>query len=403
MVYVPKWVTKCTTCGNKHPYYSGKCPLVDLVKLRPKLQELPKVFFGPTPSVFVGHAGYPKVFLGPMGALEEDKAVMADTPENWYGMDYEKIISLRAMLIRSKQLEQVKSKSRFVEENQLLAMSSKPTDVELNFKKKPHFNIELDYINQPLGPSAQLMKMDIVENVRVKPIVETIVNDELKAEEQATGLYSNHIDIYKIMAILSSGSLGLDSNKKLVPTRWSITAIDDILAKNMLAEIRDFNSVNHFEIYEAEYLDNHFVVLLMPGKWEFENFEAWAPGSNWATNLKEAEVIPEYESHYGRTTYAESQAGGYYATRFAITEHLHQNRKQARIVVFREVGENYVIPVGVFVVRETVRDALRKKPIKFNTQKEALLFIQKKLRLPINKYLQKSKLLVQKRLGDFRP
>src|SRR3989344_4192759 len=168
MVFVPKWVTKCTTCGNKHPYYKGKCPLTDLVKLRPKLQELPKDFFGPSPSVFVGHQNYPKVFVGPLGALEEDKAVMSDTPENWFGMDYEKIISLRAMLIRSKQLEDVKSKSRFVKENQLLAMSSRPTDVELSFKKKPVFNMELDYINQPMGPSGTLIKMDVVENIKIR-------------------------------------------------------------------------------------------------------------------------------------------------------------------------------------------------------------------------------------------
>src|SRR3989338_7466697 len=89
MVFVPKMIEKCQTCGNKHPYYQGKCPLTDLIRLRPKMQDLPKVFFGPAPSVFVGHSNYPKVFVGPMGALEEDKAVLSDNPEGWFGMDYE--------------------------------------------------------------------------------------------------------------------------------------------------------------------------------------------------------------------------------------------------------------------------------------------------------------------------
>jgi hypothetical protein len=88
MVFVPKLVEKCSTCGSKHPYYKGQCPLVDYVKLKPKLTDIPKDFFGPTPSIFVGHKGYPKVFVGPMGALESDALVLKDNPEQWFGMDY---------------------------------------------------------------------------------------------------------------------------------------------------------------------------------------------------------------------------------------------------------------------------------------------------------------------------
>jgi hypothetical protein len=37
---------------------------------------------------------------------------------------------------------------------------------------------------------------------------------------------------------LSIGVLGLKKDKKLVPTRWAITATDDILAKKLLEKVK---------------------------------------------------------------------------------------------------------------------------------------------------------------------
>ena len=58
-----------------------------------------------------------------------------------------------------------------------------------------------------------------------------MINDEIKASEAIEFLYKNEFNEYTLSKILSVGVIGLAKNKKLVPTRWSITATDDILGK----------------------------------------------------------------------------------------------------------------------------------------------------------------------------
>ena len=139
----------------------------------------------------------------------------------------------------------------------------------------------------------------------------------------------------------------------------------------------------------------------MPGSWEFENFEAWAPGSFWSQNIKKTEITEEYEPFGGRTKYADKQVGGYYATRFGIVESLQKMKRQARVVVFREIYEGYMVPVGVWQVRENIRNAMKSSYKKFPTKKEALNYIKAKLRTSLDEYLKKSRILKQKRLADF--
>jgi hypothetical protein len=76
-------------------------------------------------------------------------------------------------------------------------------------------------------------------------------------------------------------------------------------------------------------------------------------------------------------------------------------RRQARVVIFREIYDSYIMPVGVWEVRENVRKAMENPPRKFSTLKEALLDINTRLRIPVRKYVEKSEILRQRRIGDF--
>lgn len=250
-----------------------------------------------------------------------------------------------------------------------------------------------------MGPTGKIEKMRITENTKIERKVESIVNDDLKSVESAYLLYQNKQDVYKITTILSSGVLGLEENKKLVPTRWSITTTDDIIAKKLIGEIKNFSTINEYLVFESTYLDNRFVILLMPGNWEFENFETWAPGSNW--HQPTDRIIEEYEPYQGRKKYADKQAGAYYSVRLAVSEYLKNIKRQAKVVVFREVGEGYTIPMGVWVVRETVRNAMKTQPKKFNTEKEALEYIDFLNKIKIENYIKKSEILGRKTLNDF--
>jgi hypothetical protein len=82
-------------------------------------------------------------------------------------------------------------------------------------------------------------------------------------------------------------------------------------------------------------------------------------------------------------------------------------RRQAGVVVFREIQPQYSVPLGVWVVRETARDAFRMRGEKFDTKEDALKFIDSRLpaqegmHLGIHDFEKLSRILQQKRLTDF--
>jgi hypothetical protein len=82
-------------------------------------------------------------------------------------------------------------------------------------------------------------------------------------------------------------------------------------------------------------------------------------------------------------------------------------KRQAGVVVFRTIQPQYAVPLGVWVVRETARDAFRQRGEKFETQKEALQYINARLRanggaeLRIKDFEALSRIIRQKRLTDY--
>ena len=96
----------------------------------------------------------------------------------------------------------------------------------------------------------------------------------------------------------------------------------------------------------------------------------------------------------GRRTAAASQAGGYYASRIAAVELLHRLRRQARVISFREVGDGYAIPLGVWLVRETARRATQNLRA-FSSAEEALAHARSRLRVPWECYVSQSALLAE--------
>ncbi|MFC1455025.1 hypothetical protein ACFLQI_02975, partial [Candidatus Undinarchaeota archaeon] len=152
----------------------------------------------------------------------------------------------------------------------------------------------------------------------------------------------------------------------------------------------------------SEYVGNKFAILLIPRPFAFEQFEIYGEGSLWT--LDGAGVVQDYESVFGRKKYASATAGAYYAARLAVLEYLNNIRRQASVLVVRLITSEYYAPLGVWVIRETVRDALASKFQEFETMQDALKEIRSKFNIE-NKLLAKSKLITeiktQKTLKDF--
>jgi hypothetical protein len=351
--------------------------------------------FGPSKELFVSSFGYPSVSFGPVASIDNN---LLDLPE-LYGRPYQEIIENRISSVGGRRI--LRATERMQQDMSEVALSIRPTDVEMNFSKSPEMRVGFSSLIQPMGPSAPLTMFRQADNPKIPKKVDSIVGESLPATDALSELARSGFDNYYLTNIFSSGSLGNFDKRKIVPTRWSITALDDILSKQMMGRIRDYSWVSDFSLFSHKDYDNHYEILLIPGNWEFENFEAWSPKSVWAEGAAEPVITAEHEKFEGRSAYATTQAGGYYATRFSVAEYLQSIRKQARAVVFREVGEGYMVPLGVFQVREAIRSAFRGRQMRFSSLSDALDEVGQRLNLPISSYRKKSRLLGQSRLIDF--
>jgi len=158
--------------------------------------------------------------------------------------------------------------------------------------------------------------------------------------------------------------------------------------------IKDFPLVNHYEVYESNYLGNRFEVLLVPDAWAYEAYEAWFPGTVWNPDTKHVAIVTDWEGYNGRSKYA-SMGGCYYAGRLAVLEHLMRVRRQARVFIIREAYPDYILPVGVWQVRENVRNAMQQPPLVYDTMDEALGRIKGRLSIGLDHWLESGFLLRQ--------
>ncbi|MDH7606505.1 MAG: Nre family DNA repair protein [Candidatus Bathyarchaeota archaeon] len=401
----------CVACkGSRFLCGKTRCPII--VRANYFLKSIPlmqseDIAGASPPSVFVGRIGYPYVYAGPLVPPVMADTSLYDLPEYWFGKSIDEIVGFRSMLIRGKHRVHVQKfweAGKIVDKTRELALAVNPVDVELLLKKKPRGFIVLDDEVQPFGPSAPIRDL-LVGNARWDHQIEKAYYDtDLKAAEAVLELYQKGVLLTKIQRAFSVGAFGLERNRRLVPTRWSITAVDSTVSKALMEKVKAFPEICEFRVYESRYLDNIFEVLMLPGKWSYEAIEAWYPGTVWNPSGRSAVMFSDWEGFGGRTTYAEI-GGCYYAARLAVCENLVKEQRQAAVIVLREAHPGYIMPVGVWQVRENVRNAMRQKPYTFKTLEEALQFIASRFQIPIQRWIMRSELLknalFQKKITDF--
>jgi len=401
----------CVVCkGAKSLCGKTRCPLI--IRLKYYFKTMPLINSlgvdgASPPGVFVGRIGYPYVYAGPLVPPVHEDTTLYDLPELWFGKPIDDIVAFRSILVRGKHRVHVKrfeEAGKIMDRTRELALSVGPVDVELALRKKPERALVLDDEIQPFGPSALLTDVRVGASRWDHQIEKAYGDTDLKAVEAVTTLYERGVLVSRIQRAFSVGSFGLKDNRRLVPTRWSITAVDSIISKDLIEEIKVFPEINEFRVYESRYLDNRFEVLMMPGAWSYEIMEAWYPGTVWNPTGRSVVVFSDWEGFEGRTTYA-SIGGCYYAARLAVGESLTKERRQATVVVLREAHPGYIMPVGVWQVRENVRNAMKQKPQKYNTLEEALQRVASQLQIPLKVWIERSKLLqdalFQKKITEY--
>lgn len=340
------------------------------------------------PSVFIGRWSYPKVYAGPMMVGETGDTSIMDSPESWIGehKTQEDIINYRMNLVRGKQLIKITDlENPFVEKLQDISLASKSIDSEATFGKRPRGAL-LTEDSMPHGPSAVIEKFDIDAVRWDKQLEKTFYDTDLTAREAVLNLHNKDVPFTAMQKAFSVGAIGTKYKRKLVPTRWSITACDSTLADLFLKEVRKFDILDTYRVYEFGSLNNYYIIILTPTEWQYEWYESFIQLIG-----KEELIFSDYETNTDKKEYS-SVGGCYYTSKMAVLDALVKEKKQAGLIVLREAYEGYV-PLGVFNVRENMKSAMSNPYKEFETLKDALKYAGTKLKIPISKYVKQGTLL----------
>jgi hypothetical protein len=402
---------KCAVCrGLKMFCGKSKCPVLmkyfSTKKIKPLINKTVITGSSP-PSVFIGRLGYPKVSIGPLIPPIVGDTSIIDSPEKWLEKDIDEIVDFRSMLIRGKYTTSVydlENTNKIIESTRELALAKNCVYSEAFFFKKPNTKISFYDEIQPHGPSAKIKKIEI-ENPKFDERIEKAFYDtDLNSKEAILYLYKNGVTISKIQRAFSVGAFGLKKLRRFVPTRWTITAVDSIIGETLKTQTKKYPWIENHKIYYLNQFDNRWLILMIPSEWQYELIEAWYPNTTWNPFGKNIAMYNSYEFYSGRSTYAEI-GGCYYAARFASNELLNKERRQASVLILRESHPGYIMPLGVWNVRESVRKALNGQPYKFDNLNESLLFIKEKMDIPLRRWIKNSAILkcqlFQKRIENF--
>jgi hypothetical protein len=359
------------------------------------------------PSVFVGRYGYPKVSIGPMVPADiHGNTSILDSPEGWVGKTLQEILDYRLSLVRG--LNSIKINdldNKFILTLQELTMSSKPAESELDFHKIPTFhqsllspqNNDLNKEFTPFGPQAEIKSFKLSSNTSTNKKIDNLYSDNtVKANDAVIDLYNNGIEISQINKVLSLGMLGRKNKRRIVPTRWSISATDDIISSDLVKKIELYQSIDKFEVIRYNHFSNYYSIIFIPSDvWSFEMVEAWYDQN---TDANKFFLESDYESATGLDHYPRI-AGAYFAAKLGILEYLSSyRRRKCSVLVFREIRPEYLVPLGVWQIREGIREALLRTTQVTNTTntfsdfRKALLYASKEMTVPLLNWLKHSEI-----------
>jgi len=265
--------------------------------------------------------------------------------------------------------------------------------------------------SQPFGPIAPLSSFQTGNSSVDDRIEKAFYDRDLLADEAVLRLYRDSVLVTRIQRAFSLGMFGEGKRRKLVPTRWSITAVDSNLSLRLMARVRHHPLIDEYRVYKYTYLDNIYVGILTPESWRFEWIEAWFEPELLTTSFPDVNLardveifdytspkgyrpvaLGDSEGYRGRKTYARP-GGCYYSARLAVSEYLDSIGRQAGAIMLREIHPGYIMPVGVWNVRESLRALLKAGFERFDTMDAALDYTTTILEIPKRGWIETSDLL----------
>lgn len=337
----------CAQCKGKGLCGRSKCPVTSRFHAAVSMKPM-DAYMGEAPSVFVGSRGFPRMSAGPLLTGEPD------SPKEWLrrGYSIDDIVGVRARTIRGNTgLASVQDALCEV------ALSAVPVDVEARFHSPIRFDLTFDGTLAPVGMKGALKTISVLDNAKPERPVDRVTSDyDLRTADAVRLLYGEGIDEHRITQLLSAGLLGV--KRHAVPTRWAITAVDEMLSAGLRAQISHAPPLDAIRLYSAELFANRIIILMIPGQWRFEMIEQWEKQSIWAPETETILADGEKGTKNGYSPIA----GAYYSARLGIAEHLARIGRSASVLVIRRIRGEYWAPLGTWVIREAVRRAIQENP-----------------------------------------
>jgi hypothetical protein len=316
-----------------------------------------------------------------MIAPQHGDTQIMDTPESWIpgGKSQEEIIGYRLNLVRGKYPVSVTDlDNRFVQQLQEITLSGTSIENEIRFRSTPT-GYSLSDEHTPYGPSAPIEHWSIGNPAWDRDLERVFLDTDFRAADALIDLHRKGVPFSRIQKALSAGVMGAGKARRLVPTRWSITACDTVIGNHLLEEVREYPVIDCFRVHKFSSLHNTYAVILLPTSWQYEWIEAFL-----GILGHEEMIFSDHEGPRGKKGYS-SVGGCYYSCKMAVLEGLARNKVQAGAIVLREAIRGY-IPIGVFNVRENVRNAMQAAPLEFEDLHSALAHVSGKMTLPEERF-----------------
>jgi len=345
------------------------------------------------PSNLITEYSYPKVSLGILFS-ELEGIEYYDNPIFWAKEErsIEEIIRYRSSLINARTVTDVnlpKKNSKLYERILESALSIKSVSLEVKIKKIKEVKF-IPKIYSFYGFSGNLKDLKVVDNPKIPYKVEDVY--DLKAEEAVYLLYKEGFSDYYLSRIFSLGFFGSRLNRKLVPSKWSITAVQSIIEKNLRQEyFNKARKIDYIYLFNYKFYGNDFYGILLPGSGRVELIEAILPGSAYSIDNKL--IIGK-----------DDESGGYHSLKLSFAEFVRDTKLLGDLIVFRIITEEYKLPLGVWVVREGTKKMFSNLLSRFSNIYEAFSFINSKLikyNLNVFKLLRYSNIHAQKKITSF--
>lgn len=378
----------CFSCkGDRLLCNSKSCPILKRTILPATVDTgFERDMSGPSSSLFIDWLGYPEVTLGPTLARNQSHAELTASPAKWYGYSLDQLLELISGSVLASTTHDISTSNNFIEYLQELALSIRPVDVEMRFRQKPEPSLRFSSVHEPLGPKGELEYFKLIGNPTIPKAVDNEISDNTKPAEAIWNLYNDGFDVYYLQRLYSAGIFNKSHDSKLVPSSWAIRAVDKHIGNCLVNQLENMEPLDEFLHYSISYLSSKYEILMLPGDWRFEFFEGWAPETLWTLAYARPAIYQNFEGYTIGSEDMGVSSGSYHAVRLAVLENLKKLWKYGTVIVFREVANDYRLPLGVWHVREAVRNAFKNKPSRFGSAEAAFNYVSVRLQTPISEY-----------------